>query len=269
MKVKTITFNKTGYDPFFDFIKAWAIICVIFGHTFPYLNQVGYSLWLGIQVPLFILIQVFHSYKNDTSKINLAKIFSRVFLPFVICEIIVFTIALGLGGGGKSLLIEGVKKGGYGPGAYYPWIYSQMAFFLPLIYPIFRKIPGKVLIWVFLIICEGCEIICSIVDFPDWIYRLLAIRYFFLIYFALKWIKKGIVPDSKMLLLSLLSLATIVYFRYFSVNDEPWFYNTAWKTARWPCYYYVANLYIYHSKELILKKAKTLCIQKPIHQLLL
>ena len=101
MKVKTITFNKTGYDPFFDFIKAWAIICVIFGHTFPYLNQVGYSLWLGIQVPLFILIQVFHSYKNDTSKINLAKIFSRVFLPFVICEIIVFTIALGLGGGGK------------------------------------------------------------------------------------------------------------------------------------------------------------------------
>lgn len=48
-----------------------------------------------------------------------------------------------------------------------------------------------------------------------------------------------------MLLLSLLSLATIIYFRYFSVNDEPWFYNTAWKTARWPCYYYVANLYVY------------------------
>lgn len=120
-----------------------------------------------------------------------------------------------------------------------------MAVMLPLIYPLIKKIPEKALLGVFLIICEGGEIICSIVDFPDWIYRLLAIRYFFLIYLAMLWIKRGIVPDCKMLILSLLSLATIVYFRYISVNDEPWFYNTAWKTARWPCYYYVANLYVY------------------------
>ena len=245
--MKTIAFNKQGYDPFLDFIKAWAILCVIFGHTFPYLNQVGYSLWLASQVPLFILIQTFHSYKKDTPKINVAKIFSRVLLPFFICEISVFSIALCLGGWGnfQSLLYKGLKAGGYGPGSYYPWIYLQMAILLPLIYPILKKTPEKALLWIFLITCEGGEIICSIVDIPDWIYRLLAIRYFFLIYFALKWIKKGIVPDWKMLILSLLSLATLVYFRYFSVNDEPWFYNTAWKTARWPCYYYVANLYVY------------------------
>lgn len=120
-----------------------------------------------------------------------------------------------------------------------------MAVLLPLIYPILKKIPENHLLWLFLIICEGCEIICSIIDFPDWLYRLLAIRYFFLIYLAMLWIKKGIVLDRKMLLLSLLSLATIVYFRYFSVNDEPWFYNTAWKTHRWLCYYYVAYLYVY------------------------
>jgi hypothetical protein len=247
MQVKTISFNKTGYDPFLDFIKAWAIICVIFGHTFPYLNQVGYSIWIGIQVPLFILIQNFHSYKKALPKINIIKIFSRVLLPFLIFELVVFAIALCLGGGGilKTLLIDGIKKGGYGPGAYYPWIYFQMAILLPLIYSTLKKIPENALLWVFLIICEGCEIICSIVDFPDWIYRLLAIRYFFLIYLTMLWIKKGIVPDRKMLLLSLLSLATIVYFRYFSVNDEPWFYNTAWKTHRWLCYYYVANLYVY------------------------
>lgn len=222
-------------------------MCVLFGHTFPYLDQVGYSFWLAAQVPLFILIQTFHSYKKDTPKINIAKILSRVVLPFILCEFVVITIALCLGGGGilKPLLIDGLQKGGYGPGSYYPWIYFQMAILLPLIYPILKKIPENALLWVFLVICEGCEIICSIVDFPDRIYRLLAIRYFFLIYFALKWIKKGIMPDWKMLILSLLSLATLIYFRYFSVNDEPWFYNTAWKTARWPCYYYVANLYVY------------------------
>lgn len=243
--MKAITFNKIGYDPFLDFIKVWAIMCVLFGHTFPYLNQVGYSLWLGVQVPLFTLIQIFHAYKKDTPIISITKIFSRIFLPFIICEIVVFVIASCIVGGGKSLIYQGLLSGGYGPGAYYPWIYLQVAFLLPLIYPILKKIPQNALLWVFLIICEGCEIFFSIVDFPDWIYRLLAIRYFFLIYLAILWIKKGIVPDWKMLLFSLLSLATIVYFRYFSVNDEPWFYNTAWKTARWPCYYYVANLYVY------------------------
>lgn len=245
--MKAISFNKTGYDPFLDFIKAWAILCVIFGHTFPYLHQVGYSLWLAAQVPLFVLIQTFHSYKKDSPKINIAKILSRVVLPFIVCEIIVFFIALCMGGGGnfESLLYQGKKAGGYGPGSYYPWIYLQMAILLPLIYPILKKIPENALLWIFLLICEGCEVICSIVDFPDWIYRLLAIRYFFLIYFALKWIKKGIVPDWKMFILSILSLITIVYFRYFSINDEPWFYNTVWKTHRWPCYYYVANLYVY------------------------
>lgn len=104
--MKAISFNKTGYDPFLDFIKAWAIKCVLFGHTFPYLDQVGYSLWLAAQVPLFILIQTFHSYKKDTPKINMAKIFSRVVLPFIICEFVVITIALCLGGGGyfKALI---------------------------------------------------------------------------------------------------------------------------------------------------------------------
>ena len=222
-------------------------MCVLFGHTFPYLNYVGYSIWLAAQVPLFILIQTFHSYKKDTPKINIAKILSRVVLPFLICEIVVFSIALCTGGGGdfESLLYQGFKSGGYGPGSYYPWIYFQMAILLPLIYPILKKIPENALLWVFLLICESCEIICSIVNFPDWLYRLLTIRYLFLIYFALLWIKKGVVLNWKMLVLSLLSLATIVYFRYYSVNDEPWFYNTVWKTHRWPCYYFVANLYVY------------------------
>lgn len=143
------------------------------------------------------------------------------------------------------LIYKVLHYGGFGKGAYYPWIYLQMAILLPLVHPILKKMTPPHLLLFFLVICEGLEILCSIIDLPDWIYRLLSIRYFFLIYLALIWIKKGIEPNWKMLLLSLLSLATIVYFRYFSVNDEPWFYNTAWKTARWPCYYYVANLYVY------------------------
>lgn len=243
--MRTLTFNKQGYDPFLDFIKVWAILCVLFGHTFPYLNQVGYSLWFANQVPLFILIQAFHCYKKDSPKINYKRILSRVMIPFLVCEVIVFSLSLLTGNNINSLIFRFLSRGGYGPGAYYPWIYLQMAIILPLIYPIIKKVPLNALFCFFLLVCEGFEVICSLVDLPDWIYRLLAIRYFFLIFLALQWLKKGIVLNKWMIVFSLLSMATIVYFRYLSINDEPWFYNTAWKTARWPCYYYVANLYVY------------------------
>lgn len=33
----TILLNKNGYEPFLDFLKAYAIIGVLLGHTIPYL----------------------------------------------------------------------------------------------------------------------------------------------------------------------------------------------------------------------------------------
>ena len=80
---------------------------------------------------------------------------------------------------------------------------------------------------------------------PDSIYRLLAIRYFFLIYLGWIWVKDGIVINNKTILLSLASMAAIVYFEYFYVPIEPYFYDTAWRFHRWPCYYYVSHLLCY------------------------
>ena len=45
---KTIVFEKTGYDPFIDFINAYAIMCVLAGHTMGFLNNLGSGLWLSI-----------------------------------------------------------------------------------------------------------------------------------------------------------------------------------------------------------------------------
>ena len=89
----TVTFNTKGYDGFIDFIKAYAILCVLFGHTFsPILDKVAYGVWAGMQVPLFILVQSFHSYKKDKATVNLAKILTRVVLPFVVFEAVTFCI---------------------------------------------------------------------------------------------------------------------------------------------------------------------------------
>ena len=131
--------------------------------------------------------------------------------------------------------------GGYGPGSYYPWIYLQVALLLPLFGFILRKSSKTTALIIFLLICEGLEIIFSLIDCPDWIYRLLAVRYLFLIYLGWKWAKEGIKINWLSIALSVISLIAIVYFEYFSVDDEPWFFATKWKTHRWPCYYFVAN----------------------------
>lgn len=93
-----------------------------------------------------------------------------------------------------------------------------------------------------LAICEGLEILSSIIGLPDWLYRLLAIRYFFLIYLGWLWVKEGIVINVKTISLSFLSMVAIIYFDYYYTPTEPWFFDTAWRCHRWPCYFYVSTL---------------------------
>lgn len=240
---KIIAFNKTGYDPFIDFIKAYAIICVIIGHTFPNLGYIGYGLWAGMQVPLFVLVQAFHYLKKESSNVSIKKIFWRIFFPYILVEVFIFATLLWIYHYNATELVHSYLIGaGTGPGSYYPWIYLQIALLLPLFKKCIIGLSRIGLAVFFLILCEGLEFVASIIDFPDWIYRLLAVRYFFLIYLAWIWVERGIVFNTKTTLLSILSLLSIIYFEYYSVNDEPLFYNTAWKFHRWICYYYVAFL---------------------------
>jgi fucose 4-O-acetylase-like acetyltransferase len=85
-----ITFNKKGYDSFIDFIKAYAIICVLIGHTLPHHDYWGYGLWAGMQVPLFILVQAFHCFKKESYSFSLKKVLWRVIIPFVAIQVIIF-----------------------------------------------------------------------------------------------------------------------------------------------------------------------------------
>lgn len=113
---KTIAFNTSGYDGFIDFIKIYAIICVLFGHTFLWLDKIAYDIWAGMQVPLFILVQTFHAYKKEKVFVNIWKILKRVFIPFVVIECIVFVISLlGSGFECKVLIVKGLIGGGTAP----------------------------------------------------------------------------------------------------------------------------------------------------------
>ncbi len=237
---KVITFNKSGYDPFIDFIKTYAILCVLVGHTLVLHDYWGYGLWAGMQVPLFVLVQAFHSFKKETPGVNLKKIFLRVVVPYIIIQSIPFIYLLCKNPSGLYSFIGG---GGAGPGSYYPWVYIQIALLLPFVKRWIDKNKEhqtKVLIS-FLVVCEAFEMLFSLIDLPDGIYRLLAVRYIFLLYLAWLWVKNGIVMNRLTIILSVLSFIAIVYFEYFSVDDEILFYNTAWEYHRWPCYFFVAN----------------------------
>lgn len=242
---KTIVFEKTGYDPFIGFIKAYAIMCVLAGHTIGFLNDLGSGLWLSMQVPLFVLIQVFHIYKKDTYRVSKEKIFWRILFPYIVLQLCLTTIFIVCGKLDNTLLYEGLAGGGYGPGSYYPWVYIQLAILIPLIRPVFKIKNIALLAGLFILLCEFFEIISSLINLPDRIHRLLATRYFLLVFLGWLWVNYGIVISWKTIFISLLSAFAIIYFEYFHINDEPFFYSTGWSYHRWPCYFWVAWLGCY------------------------
>ena len=107
-----ITFNKSGYEPFFDFIKAYSILCVLMGHTIPFLNETGYSLWYGMQVPLFVLVQVFHVFKKDCFSFNTKLISKRIIIPFLIIQIIPICLTIFNSKIDNNLIINYISRGG-------------------------------------------------------------------------------------------------------------------------------------------------------------
>ena len=108
----TVTFNKSGYEPFIDFIKAYAILCVLMGHTFPYLKASGYSLWYGMQVPLFILVQIFHVLKKENYSFSVKKMLKRIVCPFLFIQLIPIGCELFSHGWTKNVIINCLTGGG-------------------------------------------------------------------------------------------------------------------------------------------------------------
>lgn len=246
MNAQALTFNKADYDPFIDFLKAYSIICVVVAHILPadLYKYILFQVWGDMQVPQFVLIQVFHAYKKGVQpKLNWSSILKRICLPFVAVQAAIIACK-GLVGGDiswTSLLISG----GFGPGSYYIWIYLQIAVLLVLMWPWLRKLSLLQSVIVFLIISIGFEVLFSIVDCPDWLYRLLCVRYLFLIPLGLIWVEKGVSENWSNTLLSVISIVAVLFFVFTDYDLEPFFFNTGWETHRWICYFYIPFLLTY------------------------
>lgn len=246
MTAKALTFNKTGYDPFIDFLKAYSIICVVIAHILPahFYKYILFEIWGDMQVPMFVLIQVFHALKKEVRpKLNWSSLLKRICLPFIAVQAIIVGFKALTGGGisWTGLLISG----GFGPGSYYIWIYLQIAVLLVVLWPQFKKLSLKQAFLVFLVISVGFELLFSIINLPDWLYRLLCFRYLFLFPLGMVWIVNGVELNWRNTVLSILSIIAVLFFVFTKYNLEPFFYNTGWKTHRWICYFYLPILLTY------------------------
>jgi peptidoglycan/LPS O-acetylase OafA/YrhL len=192
---------------------------------------------------------VFHAYKKGLQgqKPLLSKgVIKRVILPYGLVCLIAFMLKLfhhptDL----LPILKQTISAGGCtGPGSYYIWIYVEFALLLNALRPLFRRLSGVQLLCAFIAVSELLELICSWTQISQPLYRLMPFRYVFLIYLGYKWVTEGVVINRKTIILSLISLALILYLNT-NVNLSPWVFETGWRSYHWFVYYYPAYLFVY------------------------
>ena len=263
--MKTFYLDRQGHSNFIDFLKGVCILWVLWTHVYFYPSQTLFPLWGEMAVPIFIMIQVVNTYRKGIDQVKFPKIkklFLRILLPALIVWFILFIINSLWGGvlHADKVLVNW----GYGPGCYYPWIYLEFAFLLPIIAWIFNRLKRPFYILFF---CLGVsvlfEVICSYVNPAPWIYSKLFFRYFFLIYLGYEWLEHGIVLNKKNIVFALVGAIFIVLFYYTDMDFEPLFYTTSWRVHHWICYFYVLYVLVFllamvHKSQLFPQKIKLL-----------
>jgi len=249
--MKKIEFNKTGYDPQIDYIKGLCILFVIWTHCIgrEELGHMLFPYWGDTAVPIFLLIQVFHYYKKGVSlRIpNVIKLWKRILWPFIIMIALMFLAQFFIYYDATSgTFSPSFYWGRRGPGSYYIFIHLELAIVIPLFAPLFIKLPLKRLFVIFVIVSQLVELICSITQCPDNIYRITFFRYTFLIFIGFLLATRGLTLNRLTILGGIISLVFLYLFAYTKINMEPLFctHLSLWPLCHWVCYPYIAYFFL-------------------------
>lgn len=262
MMTHIVCFSKTKYDPTLDFLKGVLIFLVVLNHctSSELRDYILFPIWGLPAVPLFILIQVFHAYKNGLNSVKKpkwGKLWKRILRPFIIIELIIGIITLNkmlfmssFGGGINQEMIKQtfydfVIEGGKGPGSYFPWIYLQIAIVLPFIANFLKKMSLKHMAIAFLLVSMAIEVVCSFIKISPSLYRILFVRYFFVFFLGYVLAKKGVELNKYTICISIISIIATLFFSYSKPMLEPFFYTSKWITCHWICYIYQMYLMMF------------------------
>lgn len=236
-----------GHDPFIDYLKGLSILFVVLNHCLPseFTEKTLFCIWGSTAVPLFLLIQVFHAYKNGISHVTISynKIWHRVVWPFLLTETFIigfyFFKQVAFGDTSITQFAKTVLLwGGIGPGSYYPWIYIQFSILMPIVGIVLRRIKGQWLLFLFIVVSTLIEIIGANI-IPMRIYRLLFLRYLFLFYLGYILATRGIIINRWTTIIAIISMTATILFFYSDIYIYP-FNNQKVSICNWICYLYVA-----------------------------
>ncbi|WP_346905951.1 acyltransferase [Clostridium sp.] len=238
-----------------DIIKAVAIISVILLHSLTtdvlYLTGSPYHIWQT--VPLFMLLAGYNSAnsyaRRQYESLNqfydvsfLYKKLERLIYPFLLVWLMQvvaqFLIADGLS---FKELIYSLVTGGWGPGSYFVPIIIQVTLILPAIYLLCKKKSTAMTIVLF-VISLLLEVFCLLIDIPEGLYRLLALRYLFAVTLGV-WLSLN---SKKLKYKWLIPLAIISLIYITGVNYFEWSFimEYTWQSQHAPSYFWTLLLAI-------------------------
>lgn len=239
---------------FIDYLKAFAIISVIFTHSY-FANTIRenfiISYFVNMAVPIFMLITGFN-YANSYLKKGisdilqmynfklLAKKIFRLALPFTVILIIEYLCHF------KDLakynFIGNFFTGGIGRGNYYFPVMLQIIAIFPLLYLGLQKI-GKNFIYFILIISVAFEIFCAGICMKNGFYRLISIRYFLYVCLGAWLAISPKISNNKLLVSFFIGLNAITLFMYNS--DAITYPFTHWKHTNIIFAFYIFPIFAY------------------------
>ena len=243
--IKVYEIKKDGYEPFIDFLKGLCILCVIWEHGMPFLRETLFYFWGKMAVPIFLVIQCFHVFKRNLFFCpSFSKLYKRILKPFFIVSLLILMIKYILGDfllSDMSFWLKALKSGGWGPGCYFPWIYIQFAILAPVIYRLLQGKSNKFQISSILIGSIVTEVVFTYMGGEEWLWRILAIRYLFLMTISFSLCKSHIRLTKTNMVLSIIGLFFIALFEYEDFSYTPLFFDSAcnWKSTHWVCFLYL------------------------------
>ena len=253
-KKKSGNHNDVYYNEL-DFIKAIAITAVIILHTVPsdILFTIFAPLHIWHAVPVFIMIAGINStlsiyrrgdfslsYEYSVDKFK--KYFQRILIPFSIVWLFEIVVLLITKKPTLGKIIFSYFAGGIGPGSYFTPIFIQHLILFPIIIWLKNKFSSHnqfIMLVAFFLVSVFLEWMCIILIIPEWLYRLLYLRYIFAAVIGSYIVSHGFSKKTILLVtpLSVIYIMCVSYLKY----DFPIIYS-AWGFQHAPAYFYTALL---------------------------
>ena len=245
--------KKRNYN--IDIIKGLAIVAVILIHslTDEMLLAILSPFYIWQAVPVFLLLAGYNTaesfqrrgYVSLDQFYNFSFLYSKVerlVYPFLFIWILqVIAHYLILDGLSFTTLVTSLFTGGWGPGSYFILVIIQATLLLPLIYLLMKKnlAAGTIILFIISILLD---VICMMIDVPGSVYRVIIVRYVFVLVLGV-WLSlnPGKINYKWLIPLPIMSAVYIA-----GVYYEEWnfFVERYWQSQHAPSYFWTLLLVI-------------------------